>query len=133
MDVMTVYLLAGIMAVTLAIYNSPPLPPQSAFVGFNTSEMPANVSLYYDTSRPPDGKVDIIFAHPIISQREVKQCPVKLYSSELYRMISTCAGPDTYKPVVYTILKSPTAWRLPGLRWQNIYRVACRKTICEVE
>lgn len=126
-------MLAGIVAFVTAIHNPVAEPPATAMIGWNTGEMPANVTIFYDIDR--DQEWDIAYNHPIISQVAIKTCDGnKLYESRLYRMLSTCAAHgETYKPVNYTILKEPSAYMYPGSRWKTLYRTACGKTMCEVK
>jgi len=95
-------------------------PPMKYMVGWNTNEVPRNITIYYDLNG--DDVPEMVFAHPILFENWSPVCNGKRRDEEMYHlMLTTCPQP---KAVDYFITKQYTMFRLLRQRvWNRVYRM----------
>lgn len=88
-------------------------PPLSMMVGWEVNEVPANLSIYYDTDG--DKEADIAFAHPIMATNTGVHCGAKVEEDEFYWVISSCPQEHATD---YFVFKQWVLFKYVGEAWQ---------------
>ena len=88
-------------------------PPLEMLVNWEANEIPANLTLYYDTDG--DKEADIAFAHPIMATNLGVSCNAKVVEDEFYMVISTCPSEHATD---YFVFKQWTLYKYVGEAWQ---------------
>ncbi len=88
-------------------------PPLEMLVNWEANEVPANLTLYYDTDG--DKEADIAFAHPIMATNLGVSCNATVVEDEVYWVISSCPQEHATD---YFVFKQWTLYKYVGEAWQ---------------